>query len=208
MRLRPCNGAGHRAGVQVRQLRSDDWPRYREIRLAALADAPGAFGSTLAREQALTDADWQERARSAAAGEVRTAFVAEEDGAWVGLVGGYVTDGPPADVEMVSLWVAPHARGRGVGNQLVDAVVRWACDRGARVLGLWVTEGNRRAIGLYERRGFVATADRQPLPSDPDRLEMHMVRVLTPAAAGRGTSDPAGRSTRRSRQAGAGSASG
>ncbi len=38
--------------VEVRVLTPDDWAMWRELRLAALADAPGAFGSRLS--------DWQD----------------------------------------------------------------------------------------------------------------------------------------------------
>ena len=40
------------AEITVRRVRAEEWERLRETRLRALADAPMAFGATLADEQA------------------------------------------------------------------------------------------------------------------------------------------------------------
>jgi ribosomal protein S18 acetylase RimI-like enzyme len=61
------------------------------------------------------------------------------------------------------MWVAPEARGSGAGRVLVDAVIAWAGERGARRLVTSVTEGNDGALRLYERAGFADTGAREPL---------------------------------------------
>ena len=49
--------------MEVRQMQSADWKELREVRLRALADAPGAFASTLEREAAYPDDVWRQRAQ-------------------------------------------------------------------------------------------------------------------------------------------------
>lgn len=56
------------------------------------------------------------------------------------------------------LFVAPRARGRGVGSALLDAVAAEARARGFREVRLDVVDENPRARALYERHGFRAVA--------------------------------------------------
>ena len=93
-----------------------------------------------------------------------------------GLIGGYPED--PQTVELVSMYVRPRARGRGVGDALVATVLGWASKRNAATVHLWVTETNAAARALYERCGFALTGERQPLPSDPTVGEVAMSRTL------------------------------
>ncbi len=53
-----------RPDIVVRSLAADDWQQARAARLAALADAPYAFSSTLAKEQAYGEELWRRRAGS------------------------------------------------------------------------------------------------------------------------------------------------
>jgi ribosomal protein S18 acetylase RimI-like enzyme len=51
--------------------------------------------------------------------------------------------------------VTAHARGRGVGRDLLDAAVAGGCEAGLEMLTLNVTAGNVAAIHLYESSGFI-----------------------------------------------------
>ncbi len=156
--------------VSVRQLRPDDWERFREIRLRALAEAPVAFSSTLAEALELGEAAW--RARLAA----RAQFVATVSSEAVGTAGGVVTESGP---ELISMWVDPRARGSGVGDRLVRAVLDWAAQQGFDSVLLWVASGNAAAERLYARHGFRRTGDVQAMTEGrPERCEIAMRREL------------------------------
>lgn len=145
--------------IEIRRLTPDDWELYREVRLAALGDAPYAFASTV--EQEATFDEWQWRSRVE-----RAVWFAAVDGARpVGLVGGFAEDS--GDLHLVGMWVAAELRGAGTAARLVDTVLAWAREWRYPGVLLWVADGNDRARRLYERFGFRGTGMRQPLPSDP-----------------------------------------
>ena len=160
--------------VLVRETVPDDWQALRDIRLEALRDAPTAFGSTYELEVLRGEAHWRDRI---ARGGTFLAFVPEVSATEPsGLIGGYQED--PVTVELVSMYVRPRARGRGVGEALVAAVIDWAGQRNAAAVRLWVTETNAPALALYERCGFALTGERQPVPFHPSIDEVAMIRRL------------------------------
>lgn len=145
--------------IEIRRLSPDDWRTFRTTRLAALASAPDAFGSTFAEVNAWAEARWRSRLADVAQ------WMAWMDGAPAGTVG-------LADDELISMWVEPPARGRGVGDALVATVLAAAVGRQVR---LWVIMGNEPAIRLYARHGFAPTGEvRRVHPDDPARLEVAM----------------------------------
>ncbi|MEU0008322.1 GNAT family N-acetyltransferase [Streptomyces sp. NPDC006314] len=137
--------------IELRVLTPDDWVRWRELRLVALADAPYAFASALADWQG--DGDREERWRARLSIPDSYHVLAELGGRPVGMVSG-VLEPRDGAVDLISLWVAEEARGQGVGDHLVRAVVHWAVRRGAEVVRLAVTPGNVHAVALYRRHGF------------------------------------------------------
>ena len=166
--------------ISVRQVRADDWQRLRALRLRALADAPMAFGTTLATEQARPEQEWRERAAASAAGIDRVTFIAAREHRWVGSVTGLLEPGNsrPRSAVVVGMWVSPEVRRRGVAQALLRAVAVWARGHGADMLQLDVTETNAAAIALYERLGFQPSGTTAPLPHTPTVREIHMQCAL------------------------------
>ncbi|TDC27626.1 GNAT family N-acetyltransferase [Kribbella albertanoniae] len=155
--------------MELQELTSDDWKVWRDLRLAALAEAPYAFGSTLADWVDAPEERW--RARLEAPG-VQAAVVLI-DGTPIGMGGG-----APAEAEgvfeLVSMWVAPAGRGKGVGDLLMAWLERIARAQGAHTLELAVAEGNDKAIGLYERSGYVVTGAEEE-GNDGRILKLHIM---------------------------------
>jgi len=160
--------------VLVRETIDRDWQALRGIRLEALRNAPTAFATTYEEEAARGEEHWHRRI---ARGGTFLAYVPEVSATEpAGLTGGYLIE--PGTVELISMYVRSRARGHGVGEALVAAVIDWAATRNAASVHLWVTETNTPARALYERCGFAQTGERQPLPSDPGIAEVAMARPL------------------------------
>jgi GNAT superfamily N-acetyltransferase len=159
------------ASVRVRQATVDDWQVVRDIRLAALREAPYAFGSTYAREMNFDEATWRGRLSNPDS----PTFLAFDGDEAVGIDGVYTENG---DRILVAMWVAPSARRAGVGAALTKAVCDWVKARGDSRVYLGVAEDNDPARRLYERLGFKMTGHSEPLHSDPTRLSLEMARDL------------------------------
>jgi GNAT superfamily N-acetyltransferase len=166
--------------VEIRRIRADEGLWLKALRLRALAEAPLAFGSNLAREEAFPESTWNERASGAASGSERATFIAIDAGQWVGMATGVANhpDGPDHSPMLISMFVDSSQRGRGVGAALVERVTEWARGIGAKSLHLWATSTNRSAIALYERCGFTPTGQSRPLEHTPSLREVAMVRDL------------------------------
>ncbi|MEU7632745.1 GNAT family N-acetyltransferase [Nocardia sp. NPDC049220] len=81
-------------------------------------------------------------------------------------------------VHSISMWVAPEARGTGISDPLVSAVLDWAAGGGHRVVRLEVAEQNPFAERLYLRDGFARIGVSGPLASGDPRPEFEMRRCL------------------------------
>jgi GNAT superfamily N-acetyltransferase len=165
--------AGSPAAV-VRPFAAHEWPLYRSLRLRALHDAPAAFGSTLAEEDARTDADWAWRLNIGASSGRDRPLVAELAGAAVGLAWAKVDPADGSLANLFQMWVAPEARGHGVAAALLDAAVAWARASGARTMQLGVVCGNDPALRLYARAGFRSTGEPEPQRPGSSRMEQKM----------------------------------
>jgi GNAT superfamily N-acetyltransferase len=165
--------------MEVRRARADEWQALREIRLAALADSPDAFGSTLAEERDADEARWRGWLTGEGwAGDVAT-FIAEAPGPLLGMATGYRPDDRPTTGWLFAMWVRPERRGEGIGRQLVTAVEEWAASLDIDQLLLHVTDGNDGAVRFYASCGFVVTSDApEPLREGSDRMTRTMLLLV------------------------------
>ena len=151
--------------MEIRRVRPDEWKAHREIRLRALESDPDAFGVTLEQALAEDDAAWQRRTERPDG----MAFVAvADDGQFVGMANGGPAPDHPEAAGVYGMWVAPEARGQGLGRRLLEAVEGWAREAGYGLIGLGVTTTNLPAIRLYERSGYTDLGQRLPLRDDSD----------------------------------------
>ena len=79
-------------------------------------------------------------------------YAVHEDGSGIDGYAGLFAVPPEADVQTIG--VAPRSRGRGLGRELLDALVAEAERRGCAQLFLEVRADNEPALRLYERAGF------------------------------------------------------
>jgi len=150
--------------VKIDRLTPDDWATFRDVRLKALADAPHAFSTKLETESLLDETRWRTKLAT------RAQFVARDAGV-VGTAGAY-REGD--SMELISMWVAPVARHKGVGAALVTRVIEHARESNSKLVVLRVRVGNDSAERLYARLGFVRTG----VHVDDGELEAEMVKAL------------------------------
>ncbi len=88
----------------------------------------------------------------------RAQYVWEEDGRVLGLLSaGDTADADrPGAFEIWRLYLAPKARGRGIGGQLLDYAEALARAGGHRETLVWAFRENLGALRFYERHGYRA----------------------------------------------------
>lgn len=165
--------------VRVDRLGEDDWAVFREIRLRSLLESPDAFGSTYGEELSQTERAWRDWAAGRWRGGTAVVYaIRGEDGTPVGTTTGAEYTAESGVAHVYAMWVAPDARGAGLGRALLDSVEAWARDRGCGRLALTVTETNATARSFYDTCGFVESGDRSPLREGSRLLAATMTKEL------------------------------
>ncbi|MFD5590969.1 GNAT family N-acetyltransferase [Streptomyces griseorubiginosus] len=156
----------------VRTLLSDGRPPHRREDVLLREPGPGDLGWIVARNAAVYaaeygfDASYEGLVARIVADfaedhdpHLERVWIAELDGRPVGCVM-CVRDDAPATARLRLLLVEPDARGLGIGDRLVSAVVDFARGAAYRDLVLWTNDVLTSARRLYQRHGFVLTAEK------------------------------------------------
>ena len=166
--------------MHVRVLGIDDVPHFQAIRLRGLQESPSAFASSYEEECSTPLAIVAERL---AAKEGSAMFGAFEGKQLVGVVG-LQQEQMRKLAHKAFIWgmyVAPSARKRGVGQQLVTEALAFAGESlHVRQVNLGVNANNTAAIALYKSLGFEQFGFERSFLLVAGELhdEIQMVRVL------------------------------
>ena len=149
----------------IRPTTQEDWRDLKAIRLAALRDAPTAFGVSYDAAAQYTDEQWQARAAGSDRARYLLALADSQAGAEaIGIVAGVVNDD---EYHLIAMWVHPAHRGGGIAARLVAALKERALAQGHRRIVLDVAPDNTAAANLYRRQGFVFLPEWEALESHP-----------------------------------------
>ena len=165
--------------IHIRRLTPADAAMYRGIRLEGLYSSPEAFGSTFETEFSKPLAWFFDRLSNS---QIFGAFLGSEI---LGIAGFAVREGTKESHKglLWGMYVRPVARGTGVAQRLVEAVIEFARLR-VELIQLSVVMGNEPARRLYARLGFVEYGIERNSLKHKGRYydEILMAKDLTPVA--------------------------
>jgi ribosomal protein S18 acetylase RimI-like enzyme len=158
----------------IERLRAEQWRVLRDLRIAALTDAPDAFSPTAEDARRHDDAYWQRGAERMSTAEAAMYLVRSGD-RWIGLVS--ATRDATGLGHIGAMWVHPEYRAQRLGAALLDRALEFLDERSSRGIELSVTEGNERPITLYRSRGFELTGRAEPLRAGSNLRNLYMHRA-------------------------------
>jgi GNAT superfamily N-acetyltransferase len=164
--------------VIVRRVAVDDLRQAREARLRALKTDPTSFGSTYEREAAFADDVWEERVTRSAQGDDASTLIAFREGEAIGLVSAFRDEQAPRVFDVVGMWVAPEARGEGIGRRLLEEIETWIASCGGTEVRLAVTNVSAAARGLYASAGYEPDGRAEASGHTPGVVEIGMRKRL------------------------------
>lgn len=149
--------------MNIRKTEEQDWLILKEIRLAALLDAPTAFG--VSYQIAITDSDerWKQRASHSTQPKFWLAFNRDKA---IGMIGAGLDQAERYN--LIAMWVEPESRELGVAERLVESVKTDAINGGFKQVFLDVSPDNLKAFRFYKKHGFVLIGEEKSLASHPD----------------------------------------
>ena len=162
----------------------DDVEAFWALRLRALREHPGAFASAFEESSGRPLDAVRQDFEMRNTGPESIVIGAFDGEALVGTIGCFRQQGAKLRHKAViwTVYVAPEARGRGVGRALVDAAVATARSwEGVEQVHLSVASDNAQACRLYRAAGFAAYGVEPRALKLRDRYvdEDHMVLRLT-----------------------------
>ena len=159
--------------VLIQPAAKSEAQRLRSLRLAALKDAPYAYGAKYEVDKDKPISVWQESL------EISNWFFASIDGEDIGLVGVEKAGTDRiSDCWIFGWWIAEQYRGKGIVKLMLDEIDKFCLKNNWLHQGLGVWPENQRAVAAYIKLGFVSGKELIPSRSIPDQMYQPMYRQL------------------------------
>jgi RimJ/RimL family protein N-acetyltransferase len=154
----------------------DEWPAFRDIRLAALAESPGNFITMLAEARDGPQGRWLEMLES----EDGVVFGLFDGVALIGITAVYVDRAIPArDTAGLGMtWIEPAYRGMGLSTMIYQARIPWARKKRMARIVVSHRDGNepsRRAMLAHGFRRTGAAQHRWPDGATVDNISYELL---------------------------------
>jgi ribosomal protein S18 acetylase RimI-like enzyme len=143
--------------IQIIELSARKWQEYRQLRLDALKESPQAFSSRYEEQVNRPDEFWKSRLEEAAKGGSSWLLFARSGEKLVGMVGAARDPVNGLEAEIISMYVLPEARGRGVAGLLMHAILMVLKESGICKACLTVNLDQAPAVHVYKKFGFDIT---------------------------------------------------
>lgn len=166
--------------ILIRPIHEDDAAAYLELGLQL--DRETQFLMLEPGERTQDVEEQRRRIRATLESQNRMTFVAEADGALVGVLG--ASGGAyhrNHDTVHIFIGILQAYTGQGIGRRLFEAAESWARGWGAHRLELTVMCHNERALALYRKMGFeMEGARRDSLKVDGQYIDEYaMAKILS-----------------------------
>ncbi len=133
--------------VTICQLSPESWQVYKKLRLESITNDAQAFADTYQETLHMPQEMWEERIQN-----IWFAFIDDEPVGMIGLL--QDTEFDKKQAYIVSFWVSPVHRQKGIGKKLIQHLQEIALSREIKKISLHVTVTQKPAIHVYESCGF------------------------------------------------------
>lgn len=132
------------------------WLEYKKLRIESLEIEPYAFLGTVSEENSYEDNVWQERLNNSQLPDNNLMLFAQKDEHIVGMIGVLFSNNQKIKhiARIVSFYVTPAQRRKGISKALLESALEIIKDRGCTKVTLSVTTTQDAAIKLYESFNF------------------------------------------------------
>jgi RimJ/RimL family protein N-acetyltransferase len=160
--------------IKIEKASATEAERFKSLRLAALKDAPYAYGAVYEVDKEKPISFWQQTLVNS------NWYFTSIDGVDIGLIGvEKAAKDRGSDCWISGWWIAQSFRGQGVAALMLSAIDKFCIENRWLKQGLGVWPENKRAIAAYLKLGFIAGGEPIPSRLKPGQLYLPMYRNLS-----------------------------